>query len=122
MRDPDQSPASENFFNAFPSPVRRQAPQLRIDPNQQRKTAIVESAELTQVLVVPGRSIVVSAVVDHQWIDGVRRPVFGQKVILPGEMASVPSDEVALLSERGFIILPQADLEPADQPSKGAAA
>ena len=74
-------------------------------------------AENIGVTVAPGRSIVISVVVDHQWINGQRHPVFGQKIIGPGETADVPADEVELLIERGFIVDPT---EPAPAPSMHA--
>ena len=55
----------------------------------------------------------VSAVIDHQWVNGIRHPVFGQKTIRPGEMAEVPLGEVALLRARGFIVDPT---EPTPEP------
>ena len=60
----------------------RKAAQAEVD--EQKRDRILKDADLVEVIVAPRRSVIVSAVIDFQMVDGLRQPVFGPKTLWPG--------------------------------------
>ena len=82
----------------------RKAAQAEVD--EQKRDRILKDADLVEVIVAPRRSVIVSAVIDFQMVDGLRQPVFGPKTCGPGETVSIAAGEIPLLVERGFVLDP----------------